>query len=109
MICIDKITQKQYNVLHYTTNEGDSMSQTNLSVRIDSEDKKRFEEFCNQTGLNVSVAINMFVKSVLRESKLPFEVKADPFYSEANMNRLRKSIAQMEATGGTIHEVPLDD
>lgn len=82
------------------------MAQTTLSVRLDSEDKKRFEEFCSQTGMNVSVAINIFVKTVLRENKLPFEVKADPFYGEENMRRLRKSIAQMEAYGGTLHEIP---
>lgn len=33
------------------------------------------------------------------------ERKADPFYIKANMERLRKSIAQMDATGGTVHEV----
>lgn len=63
------------------------MPQTTLSVRIDSDDKKQFEDFCNRTGMNVSVAVNMFVKCVLRESKLPFEVKADPFYSETNMEK----------------------
>ena len=50
-------------------------NQATLSVRLDSEDKKRFEEFCSQTGMNVSVCINMFVKAVLRDQKLPFEVK----------------------------------
>ena len=50
-------------------------NQATLSVRLDSEDKKRFEEFCSQTGMNVSVCINMFVKTVLRDQKLPFEVK----------------------------------
>ena len=44
-----------------------------------------------------------------REKRLPFEVSVDPFYSDENMARLRKSIAQMESTGGTIHEVNLDD
>ncbi len=39
------------------------------------------------------------------ENKVSFEESADPFYSKENMERLRKSIAQMEATGGTIHEV----
>ena len=33
----------------------------------------------------------------------------EPFYSEQNQARLRKSIAEMEATGGTIHEVNFDD
>ena len=53
------------------------MSQDTLSVRLDSEDKKRFEKFCNQTGMNVSVAINMFIKAVLREYRLPFAVECD--------------------------------
>ena len=51
------------------------MTQTMLSVRLSSEDKSRFEQFCEQTGMNVSVCINMFIKEVLREQKLPFEVK----------------------------------
>lgn len=37
-----------------------------------------------------------------REKRLPFEVSVDPFYSDENMARLRKPIAQMEATGGTV-------
>ena len=53
------------------------MAQTTLSVRLDSTDKKRFEEFCNGTGMNVSVAINMFIKTVLRESKIPFSIECD--------------------------------
>ena len=53
------------------------MSQTTLSVRLDSNDKKRFKEFCNETGMNVSVAVNMFIKAVLRESRLPFSVECD--------------------------------
>ena len=57
------------------------MSQANLSVRVDEKDKKNFELFCNKTGMNVSVAINMFIKSVLREQRIPFEIKTDPFYS----------------------------
>ena len=83
------------------------MAQATLSVRMNSDDKRRFEEFCDETGMNVSVAINMFVKAVLRENRLPFDVKTeDPLYSDENMARLRKSIEQIEKTGGTLHEVP---
>ena len=76
------------------------MAQANLNVRIDEVDKKNFEIFCNEAGVNVSTAINMFVKAVLREQQFPFAVKADPFYSQENMARLKKSIHQMETTGG---------
>ena len=82
---------------------------TTLTTRLDSEDKNAFELFCKAAGLTPSTAVNMFVKATIREGELPFRVKADPFYSEANMARLRKNIAEMEATGGTVHEVNLDD
>ncbi len=81
------------------------MEQSILSVRIDSDDKKKFEIFCNETGMNVSVAINMFVKAVLREQRLPFEIKTDPFYSDVNMARLKKATAELEAGKGTEHEL----
>ncbi len=72
------------------------MKYTNLSARVDVNDKKNFEIFCENTGMNVSVAINLFIKTVLRENRLPFAIVADPFYSESNMNALRHSISQAE-------------
>lgn len=81
------------------------MAQSTLSVRVDSEDKKTFEAFCDQVGMNASVAVNMFVKTVIREQRLPFEVKADPFYSAANMERLEKSVQQLREGKGTEHEL----
>lgn len=64
--------------------EGDIMEQSILSVRVDSQDKKGFEIFCNSTGMNVSTAINMFIKAVLREQRLPFEIKTN--YSEKEID-----------------------
>ena len=71
------------------------MVQTNLSIKIDESDKKKFEIFCSETGMSVSVAINIFIKAVLRENKLPFEVKTDPFYSESNIKHLKKIVSDM--------------
>ena len=80
------------------------MAQTMLNVRISSEDKSRFEEFCKQTGLNISTCINMFVKAVLREKKLPFEVKADPAFAEENMSE--NQAENTNTTGDNIERVP---
>jgi len=52
----------------------DTMESLTLNVRVDANDKKSFEQFCNSVGMNVSTAVNMFIKAVLREQKLPFEV-----------------------------------
>lgn len=80
------------------------MSQSTLSVRVDSVDKQYFEDFCKSAGLNVSVAINMFIKSVIRKQRIPFEIEGDPFYSTENISRIRKSISEIEAGHYTIHE-----
>ncbi len=80
------------------------MAQTNLSVRVDEKDKKNFEMFCNETGMNVSVAINMFIKSVLREHKLPFEIKVDPFYSENNIKYLERIVEDIKSGKAKIEE-----
>lgn len=86
------------------------MAQTTLNVRIDEQLKNELEEFCNNVGMNISVAVNMFAKTVVREQRLPFEIAIDPFYSKANQERLRRSIAQMETTGGAVRELPeVDD
>lgn len=85
------------------------MAQTTVSVRMDDNLKRSFDNVCNELGLSMTTAITMLAKKMTRENRLPFEVSIDPFYSEENMKRLRKSIAQMEATGGTVHEVPVDD
>ena len=82
------------------------MAQTTLNIRIDEKLKSDLESFCSNVGMNISVAVNMFAKTVVREQRLPFEVALDPFYSKANQERLQRSIAQMEATGGTVHELP---
>ena len=55
--------------------ESDTMETSILNVRVDTNDKKNFEQFCNNVGMNVSTAVNMFIKAVLRENKLPFEIK----------------------------------
>ena len=85
------------------------MAQTTLSARMDDSLKSDFDKVCNELGLSMTTAITMLAKKMTREKRLPFEVSVDPFYSEENLARLRRSIAQMESTGGTVHEVNLDD
>lgn len=46
-----------------------------ISVRIDKDVKEQFERICKSMGLNVSDAINIFVRKVVSEEAIPFEVK----------------------------------
>ena len=85
------------------------MAQAMVNFRIDEELKRGMEQACREMGLSMTAAFTIFATKVSKERRIPFEVAADPFYSEGNMERLRKSIAQMEATGGTVHEIIYDD
>ena len=87
------------------------MAQSTITVRMDEELKRQFDAFCSEVGMNMTTAICLFAKKTVREQRIPFEISLDsePFYSAANKERLRKSIAQLERTGGTVHEVKLDD
>ena len=87
------------------------MAQTNINIRMDEDLKRQFDAFCSDIGMNMTTAFCVFAKTAVRERRIPFEISAesDPFYSAVNMAKLRKSIAQMEATGGTVHEVNFDD
>ena len=73
------------------------------------ENQETVERVMDSNDLERERGITMLAKKMTREQRLPFELSVDPFYSEQNQARLRKSIAEMEATGGTIHEVDLDD
>ena len=81
----------------------------NVNFKLDSDVKKNMEKACSEMGISMSAAFTIFAKKVGREYRIPFEVSVDPFYSKANMERLRKSIVQMEGSRGHIHEVSFDD
>ena len=78
------------------------MVQTTFSVRMDSEVKEQFDEFCCQVGMSPTVAFNMFALAVLREKRLPFDVttEPDPFYSESNLAHLRRGVAALNSGKG---------
>ena len=65
------------------------MGQTvNVNFKLDSDVKKRMELACAEMGLYMSAAFTIFAKKVGREYRIPFEVSADPFYSESNIRHL---------------------
>ena len=47
---------------------------TNITIRIDKQTKREFETFCDNVGINLTTAFNMFVKATLRARALPFAV-----------------------------------
>lgn len=96
------------------------MEQIKVTYNLEREPVNQFEKLCDALGLPVETAINNFMKKTLREQKAllnsnyrtEFDYSVDNddlFYSPENLKHLDRSIAEMEATGGTIHEVNYDD
>lgn len=67
----------------------DFMAQTvNVNFKLDSDVKKSMEQACSDIGLSMSAAFTIFAKKVGRERRIPFELSADPFYSDSNIRYL---------------------
>lgn len=50
---------------------------TSMNINIDPDVKQQFEDFCDNVGMSVSTAVNLFVHRVIKDNKLPFEIKGD--------------------------------
>lgn len=61
-----------------------------ISLRVDDDVKCGAERTLADIGLSMSTAINVFLRKVAREGRIPFELSADPFYSESNIRYLER-------------------
>lgn len=71
------------------------MAQINL--RVDDDVKKQAELVCSEIGISLSSAINIYLKKLGREYKIPFEVSVDPFYSEKNIKYLEEKYEEYKS------------
>ena len=76
----------------------------NVNFRLDAEDKKNMEQVCTELGLSMSAAFTIFAKKVGREHRIPIDVSVDPFYSESNIQELKKRIESVRSGKSTLEE-----
>lgn len=53
------------------------MATTNLNIRTDKEIKEQAEQIFSDLGLNMTTAVNMFLRAVIRENGIPFDLKLE--------------------------------
>lgn len=76
-----------------------------ISLRIEDDVKKKAEQACADIGMSLSTAINIYLKKLGRERRIPFEVSVDPFYSESNMEHLRRGVEALNDGKGVEHDI----
>ena len=76
---------------------------TSITVRIDEDLKKNFEEVLDDIGLSISSAFTVFAKAVTKERKIPFELKADKVEFQErlddfnnNRNIIHKTLSELK-------------
>lgn len=83
---------------------------TSMTIRVDEQLKKNFDVLCDQFGLSNTAALNLFMKAVVRERRIPFEIKAETEMEvrrkgwEAFMKMREKAIAN-GAADMTLDEI----
>jgi len=53
------------------------MSATNLNIRTDKEVKEQAEQLFAELGLNMTTAINLFLRTAIRKHGIPFDLYLD--------------------------------
>lgn len=86
------------------------MAQTSITFRVDDSLKKKFDSLCDEFGLTSTAALTVFMKAVVRERKIPFEVQARSEYeiriqAMAAFERMREDAAQSGLQGMSLEEI----
>ena len=53
------------------------MATTNLNIRTDKDVKEQADKIFAELGLNMTTAVNMFLRTTIREHGIPFALKLD--------------------------------
>jgi DNA-damage-inducible protein J len=76
---------------------------------MDEDLKKQAEKLFADLGMNMTTAINVFIRQSINYGGIPFEIKLDGFYNPYNQKLLRESIKQLDEGKGKVHDLMEDN
>ncbi|MBR3798250.1 MAG: type II toxin-antitoxin system RelB/DinJ family antitoxin [Bacteroidales bacterium] len=85
------------------------MSQTTMSIRVDSNLKQNFDILCDEFGLSTTSALVIFMKTVVREQRIPFEIKADSIEEIRGKSRHAFERMRADAAKAGLQDLSLDE
>ncbi len=53
------------------------MAKVSTNITIDADTKKKAQELLSDLGLDLSTAINIFLKQMVRENAIPFSIQRE--------------------------------
>ena len=85
---------------------------TNLNIRIDRDVKHQAEELLHDMGLNLSTAVNVFIRQIIKERNIPFIIgSCNEDVSQYNLTHIRRKLteAEFEAENPDIKLMDMND
>ena len=85
------------------------MAQATFSVRMDETLKTEFETYCNYFGMNMTTAINIFARAVVKERRIPFDISAPELFSKESatdiFNKIRTDAKKNGVSDLSMEEI----
>lgn len=86
------------------------MNQATISIRVEPSLKQKFDMLCENFGLTTTAAFNIFMKTVVRERRIPFEIRADQPETVREkalsaLHTMQRSIAAMDIPEMKLEEI----
>lgn len=78
----------QYNIRWY--------NMAAITVNVEQEDKDLFNLICNKMGMNISTAINIFIKKVNATRSIPFSLELEPEWNDETIAAFKEARAISE-------------
>lgn len=83
------------------------MAQATFSIRMDEGLKKQFDALCADFGMNATTAFNVFARAVVRERRIPFEIRSDQV--SCSDGRAAFAALRAEAERNGIQDLSLEE
>ena len=86
------------------------MTQTAMTIRMDSELKVQFDALCDEFGMSTNTAFNIFARAVVRNRRIPFVIEASNNEEVVNKGKaafdeLRRIAAENGLSGMSLEEI----
>ena len=86
------------------------MRQTATTIRLDADLKAEFDKLCEEFGMSANTAFNIYVKTVVRQRRIPFQIETDSIDEVTERGRrafweIRRMAAENGTAGMSLEEI----
>ena len=80
-----------------------------MTFRVDESLKKDSDKLCDEFGLSNTAALTIFMKTMVRERRIPFEIRTEPLDEVAAKGRLAFWALRAEARRNGLTDMTLEE